>query len=255
MKSLSLLIIFVIFGYTFKTKSPISKRDKSIPTPNEVKNKKTDWVAIPAGTFTMGSPIDELDRECSETQHQVTLSSFKLSKYEVTFAQYDAFCEKTGRPKPKDEGWGRGDLPVINVSWEDANAYAKWMGGRLPTESEWEYACRAGKKTCFNTGKKLKTNHANFDGLFEKTTPVGSFSSNAWGLFDMHGNVLEWCSDFYEPYYESESTNPQGAIFGTNRISRGGAWFDSEMNCRSASRRYFDTNFKSNYLGFRIVYQ
>ncbi len=235
-----------------------------------------EWVQIPAGSFTMGSTSSEVDRNDDEKQHQVTLSAFKMSKNEITFAQYDAFCDATVRIKPSDNGWGRGTLPVINVSWEDATAFAKWMGCRLPTESEWEYACRAGSKTPFYTGNNLTTNQANYNGNYpycnnqkgnylKKTQLVGSYHSNAWGLNDMHGNVSEWCSDNYGTYPSSIQINPIGSSSGTYYVLRGGSWLDNAQKCRSAYRgdylqwrKYdneiqFDAFFGSSNVGFRLV--
>lgn len=225
-----------------------------------------EWVSIPAGTFTMGSPKTEADRDFYEDQHQVTLSAFKISKYEITFKQYDQFCDSTHREKPSDEGWGRGNRPVINVGWEDAEAFAEWMGCRLPTEAEWEYATRAGTTTPFNTGTCLTLKEANFnatiaypgctiDKFREKTKPVGSYAPNAWGLYDTHGNVWEWCSDWYN-YYTSESkTNPTGGPKNSNetKVMRGGGWRTLAYECRSAARGYGSTKFKYLLLGFRVA--
>ena len=199
----------------------------------------------------MGSPVGEFDRSDYEVQHQVTLSAFKMSKYEVTFDQYDAFCVATGRKKPDDNGWGRGNRPVINVSWLDAAEFAKWMGCRLPTEAEWEYACRAGTTTPFNTGENLTTAQANYNGNFpynnkpkgeyrEKTTPVGSFAPNSFGLYDMHGNAWEWVNDWFENYSfkAPAQTNPTGLSTGQYKVYRGGGWNLIAQFCRSARRRY-----------------
>ncbi len=223
-----------------------------------------EMVAIKAGTFTMGSPASEVNRGGDETQHQVTLSAFKMSKYEVTFEQYDLFCDATGRSKPDDAGWGRGNRPVINVSWDDATAFAEWMGCRLPTEAEWEYACRAGTTTPFSTGNNLTSSQANYNGndpynnnakgeYREKTMPVGSFAANAYGLFDMHGNVWEWCSDWYGDYSTSAQTNPKGASSGSYRVCRGGSWSSDTRNCRAARRTSFPPDDSSIGLGFRLV--
>jgi formylglycine-generating enzyme required for sulfatase activity len=233
---------------------------------NTIAQKKPDiqWVNIPAGTFTMGSPENELGRETGEVQHSVTISAFRMSNYEVTFDQYDMFCDATGRNKPADGGWGRGNRPVINVTWEDARAFAEWMNCRLPTEAEWEYACRAGTTTPFNTGENILTAEANYDGTFPysnfkqgelrgKTLPVGSFKPNAWGLYDMHGNVWEWCQDWLAPYSMDPQTNPKGPTYGNLHIGRGGSWKNMAQRCRSAYRYARSANHKSNVLGFRIA--
>jgi sulfatase modifying factor 1 len=215
-----------------------------------------EFVDIPAGTFTMGSPSNEADRGSDEQQHQVTLFAFKMSKNEITFAQYDAFCDATGRSKPRDKGWGRGNRPVINVTWNDAKAFADWMGCRLPTEAEWEYACRAGTTTPFNTGDNLTTDQANYD-YFNlcKTQPVGSYPSNAWGLNDMHGNVWEWCSDWYSDYDVFSQTNPTGPSSGSIRVYRGGSWFNNRVRrCRSSFRpTFFSPSMSDDGGGFRLV--
>jgi formylglycine-generating enzyme required for sulfatase activity len=215
------------------------------------------WVSIPAGTFTMGSPSSN-----EAPQHSVTLSGFKMSKYEVTFAQYDAFCDATGRTKPSDEGWGRGNRPVINVDWNDATAFAQWMGCRLPTEAEWEYACRAGTTSPFNTGSCLSSSEANYDGNYPYSTcaqgtflgkpqPAGSYAPNAWGLYDMHGNVWEWCSDWYGDYSSGAQTNPNGPSSGSDRVLRGGGWRSAA--CRSAGRGSGFPFSRTNDWGFRLV--
>lgn len=219
----------------------------------KIAKPKIEWVTIKGGTFIMGSPENEENRSSEELQHKVTLKSFKMSKYEITFEQYDAFCEAVGREKPKDEGWGRGKRPVINVSWDDANEFAKWIGGRLPTEAEWEYACRAGTNTPYNTGNELTLTQANFYGDSAKTFPVGSFKPNAWGLYDMHGNVAEWCSDWHDYYSPDPQENPKGPETGSWKIIRGGSWYDYNYNCRCAYRYYYSPETRYNFIGFRIV--
>lgn len=187
-----------------------------------------------------------------------------MSKHEVTFDQYDAFCDSTGRSKPSDEGWGRGKRPVINVSWDDAKAFADWAGAQLPTEAQWEYACRAGSQTPFNDGNCLSTNAANYDGNYpysgcnsgaykEKTMAVGSFAPNGWGLHDMHGNVWEWCADWYGDYPASAQSNPQGPSTGSPRVMRGGSWNYDAQYCRSANRSGYAPDNRDSNLGFRLV--
>lgn len=223
-----------------------------------------EFAEIPGGTFLMGSPATEVDRYPDEVQHEVTVSAFKMSKFEVTFEQYDLFCDATGRVKPDDEGFGRGQNPVINVSWHDANLFAAWVGCRLPTEAEWEYACRAGATTPFHTGKNIKTSQANFDGLYpydkgergvyrKKTMPVGSFEPSAFGLYDMHGNVWEWCSDFYEAYSTTPQIDPTGPKDASFHLIRGGSWDFPSRFCRAARRGTNVPDFKGDGLGFRLV--
>ncbi|NTW34196.1 MAG: formylglycine-generating enzyme family protein [Bacteroidetes bacterium] len=223
-----------------------------------------EWVNIPGGIFIMGSDTGEVNRHDDEAQLQVTISAFKMSKYEITFEQYNMFCKATGKVKPDDKGWGQGKHPVINVSWDDANAFSEWMGCRLPTEAEWEYACRAGSDTPFNTGDNLTTSQANYDGNYpynnnvkgkylKKTLAVGSFAPNAFGLYDMHGNVWEWCSDFYSDYSLDLQTNPKGPSSGKYRVRRGGGWGDSSQACRSAFRDSGDPSGSGTGIGFRIV--
>jgi sulfatase modifying factor 1 len=234
-----------------------TKSDKVI---KQVHKPTIEWVSIPAGTFLMGSPENEPQRMVDEKQHRVTLSGFKMSKYETTFEQYDRFCDATGRAKPDDLGMGRGNRPVINVSWIDASEFAIWMDCRLPTEAEWEYACRAGTITPFSTGNTITTDQANFNGTViaenkplgqnrKITMPVGSFAPNAWGLYDMHGNVSEWCSDRYGEYSTDSKTNPKGPHY----VIRGCNWYDIEMSCRSASRNYSVSDEGISGVGFRLV--
>ena len=131
----------------------------------------------------------------NNSSDKIFINSFKMSKYEITFEQYDTFCQVTGRQKPSDNGWGRGKKPVINVSWNNANEFAKWMGGRLPTENEWKYACEAGTSTLYYTGIYLTEKDANFNEIIKQTTSVGSYPPNPFGLYDMYGNVWEWSAE------------------------------------------------------------
>ena len=231
----------------FKNIKHSTERPKAIQSISENKNEKTNKELMEKG----GALLSEIGITEAEPKHEVSLSAFKMSAYEVTFEQYDAFCVATKREKPGDKGWGRGKHPVINVSWDDATAFAKWMVCRLPTEAEWEYACRAGSTTPFNTGKDLTTSQANYRS--NKTTAVGSFAANAWGLYDMHGNVWEWCSDLYADYPSSPQTNPAGASKGSQRIYRGGCWESSRHSCLTAYRNHMNSGYCCGSIGFRLV--
>jgi formylglycine-generating enzyme required for sulfatase activity len=210
---------------------------------------KIEWVKIPAGKFQMG--------DSAQGVHTVTLDSFYMSKTLVTFHQYDLFCEETGREKPGDEGWGRGDRPVIYVSWNDANDFCKWLSAKigeyvhLPTEAQWEYACRAGT-TGDRYGKldEIAWYKDNSDG---KTHPVAQKKPNAFGFYDMLGNAGEWCNDFYGKYPKKAVVNPTGPKDGTSRVLRGGGWFDLGRFCRSANRLWNDPALRFNGSGFRLA--
>ncbi len=230
-------------------------------------------VVIPAGRFLMGSPPDEPERrEWEGPQHEVGIGkSFAMGVYTVTFDDYDRYCESTNREKPGDANWGRGNRPVINVSWEDAQAYCAWLSKqsgrnyRLPSEAEWEYACRSGTTTPFYFGGRITTDQANFDGNFtyncsakgqyrEQTAPVGTFPPNAFGLHDMHGNVWEWCQDPWRDSYQGAPTD--GSVWegggSSSRVVRGGSWFGSPRDCRAASRVDSAPGVRLDLIGFRV---
>ncbi len=225
-----------------------------------------ELVVIPAGTFTMGSPLDEDGRDDSEgPQHEVRVPRFALGRHEVTFAQYDACVEAGGcAERPDDEGWGRGDRPVIDVSWDDAEAYVAWLSEttgeayRLPSEAEWEYAARAGTTTPFSTGATISTSQANYDGYYNNTMPVGSFDANPWDLFDMHGNVWEWVEDCLHVDYYGAPVDGSAWLEadGGNclmRGLRGGSWYDNPRSLRSANRTFFDSDTPYWSSGFRVA--
>ena len=265
---------------------------------NNNQNTNITYMQIPAGAFIMGSTIGEIDRISNETQYQVTLSAFKMSKYEITNAQYAAFlnAKSIGSNGLYASGayptqaliyvssgsydWGLHytsgqwvpvsgyeNHPIINVTWYGATEFATYTDSRLPTEAQWEYACRGNTTTPFNTGNCLSNEQANYDWAVPYNTctntnttssvttqVVGSYAPNTYGLYDMHGNVLEWCSDWYGTYPTTTQNNPTGATTGSSRVSRGGSWFYYAQYSRSAYRYniYSPHNSNSN-LGFRVV--
>jgi len=215
-------------------------------------------VSIPAGEFMMGSPTSESYRG-AEMQHRVTISApFALSKFEITFTQWEACVADggCGGHMPDDQGWGKGNRPVIGVNWNDAKAYVEWLSRktgkqyRLPSEAEWEYAARAGTTTTFSFGATITTDQANFDGSTgnsinpagmnrQMTTPVGSFPPNAFGLHDMHGNVWEWMEDCWSDEYGADlpaNGAPYLRADCGGRVMRGGSWEDYSGDIRAAAR-------------------
>jgi formylglycine-generating enzyme required for sulfatase activity len=253
---------------------------------------------IPAGTFTMGSPNSEPGRNSDEVQHQVTLFAFQMSRYEITNAQYATFLNlksigsnglyEAGTYSDQtliyqNAGWGltwtgsqwqpvagKDNFPVPNVTWYGAAEFATYAGGRLPTEAQWEYACRGGTTTPFNTGNCLDYTEANYWWAYpyigctnavtnapcfsQVTQEVNSYSPNAFGLYNMHGNLREWCADWYGTYPTVAQNNPTGPSTGEIRVLRGGSCNDAQ-GCRSAHRTGGNPDSSFNeQVGFRIVF-
>jgi formylglycine-generating enzyme required for sulfatase activity len=226
-------------------------------------------IVIPAGKFMMGSPENEPDREAGEgPQHEVTVAKpFAVSKFEVTFEEWDACVAATACPRVPDR-WGRGEMPVINVSWGDAKQYVGWLSRltgkeyRLLTEAEWEYAARAGANTRYSWGDDPGMGNANCDGCgsqwdLRQTAPVGSFKPNAFGLYDMHGNVWEWVEDSWHENYDGAPTDASAWLRGGDssfRVARGGSWRnESTRSIRAAVRAERHANVRFDTLGFRVA--
>ena len=225
-------------------------------------------VVIPHGQFIMGSSPEEAERQPEESpQHQITIPrNFAMGVYPVTFQDYMVFAEAEKIPLPSDQGWGQGTRPVINVSWNDAIEYCNWLSNvtgrvyRLPSETEWEYAARGNTKTRFSWGDDIGIRNAHCDGCdpdheLERTLPVGSFSPNPFGLYDIHGNVFEWCQDRWHANYCGipEDGSAWMSSSENKRVIRGGSWIDHPKHLRSANRYSCDLNYKDDYLGFRVV--
>ncbi|CAK0768507.1 formylglycine-generating enzyme [Gammaproteobacteria bacterium] len=221
-----------------------------------------ELVAIPSGTFVMGSLEQDSDGTEIEKPHPVTiLRPFALGRHPVTFFEYDAFCKATQRRMPEDYEWGRGFRPVIDVSWEDAMAYCKWLSQqtgqsyRLPTEAEWEYGCRAGTKTayCFGHNPDHLDRFAWYvNNSKHRTQPVMKKQSNPWGLYDMQGNVWEWTHSAWAYLYDGSEQCCQ--IDGDeHRVVRGGCWLCPPNFLRVACRSFDDPSRRSNRHGFRVV--
>ncbi len=216
---------------------------------------KKDMISIKAGQFNMGSPENENGRFDNEILHMVKVSDFSISRFQVTNLLYEQFDPKH---KCCNES-NKDNQPVVNVNWYEAFMFCRFFGCRLPTEAEWEYACRAGTITPFNTGENLTSKQANYGFNIGKTVPVGKYPSNPWGLHDMHGNVWEWCIDWYSSDYYKECKkqgivlNPEGPQNGTHRILRGGNWCFTATGCNSAFRFINIPEIKDNFLGFRLV--
>ena len=240
-----------IKGYRFT-------KDFNVNAIDYEKELNLEMVLIPAGTFMMGSPESEEDRYSNETQHKVTLTKpFYLGKFTITQEQWKLVMRKnpSGWPLPKGD-----QLPITYLSWVDCQEFIKKLnastkgGYRLPTEAEWEYACRAGTTTIYSFGDEITPNNANYDDS-DKGKPVtgGSYKPNAFGLYDMHGNVWEWCEEWFGDYPTGEVTDPQGPPIGESRILRGGSFDFIGSFARSAMRSNLTQDGRIQGSGFRLA--
>jgi len=255
-----LLMVFIKLGAKVKEdgKEIIAKQMEKEKLKQEEEAKfaaiEKEMVLIPAGKFKMGSPASEKGRRIDETQHEVTLTKpFYMGKYEVTQEQWEGVMGNN--PSSRNKG---AKLPVTNLSWNDCQEFikklnAKTKGGyRLPTEAEWEYACRAGKTTAYSVGASLTNIDANISG--SSTKAVGSYKPNAFGLYDMHGNVWEWCEDWYGNYPAGTATDPKGPRTEGSRVLRGGSFVGNVSTARSSGRFYFTPTAQNDLnFGFRLA--
>jgi formylglycine-generating enzyme required for sulfatase activity len=231
-------------------------------------------VVVPAGSFIMGSPATEPERRDDEgPQHKVTLRSFAVGAYEVTFEQFDACVTAKGcKTEPDDNKWGRGKRPVINVDYEDGLEFVAWLSHktgkryRMPSEAEWEYVARAGTTTPFTYGNKLDPSQTNYAANFtyngsvrgkgrDQTLPVGSLAPNAWGLYDVHGNVLEWVIDCVHDDYKGAPKDGKPWVKDCaepRHMLRGGSWYDNPVYSRSAFRGGMEAG-NATAKGLRVV--
>ncbi len=243
---------------------------QTAPPPTLTNSIGMKFVWIDPGTFMMGSPKEELARNEDEIQRKVTLTNgFYMGVFTVTQEEWMTLVEKN-----PSKFTGAANLPVEQVNWKECQEFIQKLREkdgkpyRLPTEAEWEYACRAGTTTPFYCGETISTEQANYNGGYlygdgrkgvyrEKTTPVGSFSPNPWGLYDMHGNVWQWCEDWFERRPKTATpetvTDPLGKT-GANRALRGGSWIDNPLECRAAYRGGSAPALRHSLVGFRVCF-
>ena len=293
----AILIVVVIAGIIFAISNEENNRTNNTSSGenvnNNVKVEEDGLILINGGTFEMGSPESEMQRESDETQHEVTVSDFYIGRYEVTQSEYE---QVMGENPSNFEGE---NLPVENITWYDAIEYCNRLsqqegltpvytidgeivswdraanGYRLPTEAEWEYSARAGTTTPFNTETSISDEEANYYGHYpygieknyfsqenletepgqyrQTTVEVDSFSPNNWGLYNIHGNVAEWCFDYYGEYDLKNTDNPSGPTTGTLRVNRGGGWNDYAKHLRSAYRASTTPDQGMSNIGFRVA--
>ncbi len=264
----ALTLLFILIVVITPVQSGRAERGQTAETSPKVFTNSVGmtFIYVSPGTFVMGSPPENLGRDLDEIPHTVTLTrGYYIQTTEVTQAQWKMVMGSNPAMLKND------DRPVENVSWSDALTFIRTLNQientsayRLPTEAEWEYACRAGAQTSFPTGAFLSTNQANFDGnhsyngydkgvFRRRTVKAGAFPANDWGLNDMSGNVWEWCQDYYGRYSSAVESNPTGPASGTFRVMRGGSWFYDIQSCRCASRYNAYASKRSIMIGFRVA--
>jgi formylglycine-generating enzyme required for sulfatase activity len=271
----------MIVSWSSRSTQPLSVKEECALKPQDVFkecDKCPEMVVVPAGTFTMGSPENEANRDPQEgPQHSVTISKpFAAGRFAVTFDEWDVCVADGGCNgyEPNDQGWGHGRLPVINVSWDDAKAYVGWLSRktgkpyRLLSEAEREYAARAGTATPFWWGASISTSQANYDGTFaygggqkgekrQRTVPVDSFQPNPWGLYQVHGNVWEWVEDCGHESYAGAPSDGSAWVSedsSCRRVIRGGSWYLNPWYLRAAKRGVgMSTRNGGGAVGFRVA--
>lgn len=244
---ISLLILLFSLGCALHATAPTARQD------NQTARDSAEMILIQGGKYLVGSSDGDYDEQ---PVHEVLIDPFYIDVHEVTNQQFQMFLEATGHPKPAF--WhpeiDKPDDPVVGVSWYDAVAYAVWVGKRLPTEVEWELAARGGSAgTKYPWGDDPDCRYANFKSF--GIAPVKSLKPNNYGLYDLIGNVWEWCSDWYDRTYYSSSKkrNPQGPVIGTHKVLRGGAWYCREDQVRVTNRFYAMPDVSSFNFGFRCA--
>lgn len=232
-----------------------------------------ELAVLPPGAFMMGAAPNDPDKAPTDAPRiKITFDApFAIGRTPVTFDEYARFAEATGRETPCDYGFGRGDRPVINVSWHDATAYCEWLcqetgaAYALPSEAAWEYACRAGSQARFAAGADITTADANFDpsdesdpiGFREMTLPVRSFEPNRWGLYDMHGTVGEWCADGWSNSHKGADRSGAPRPFDIDDpmhsvVVRGGGWSTKKRYIRASERWHYAPSVGFEMIGFRV---
>jgi formylglycine-generating enzyme required for sulfatase activity len=263
------LICFVLIAafVTLAGDLAVHAQEKKDPPKDFTNSIGMKFVWIKPGSFMMGSPKDEKERIANETQHKVTLTKgFYMGVYTVTQEQWQEVMGKN-----PSHFKGEKNLPVESVSWNDCQDFIKKLrekdkkAYRLLSESEWEYSCRAGTTTPFHFGTTISTDQANYYGEYTygigkkgvfrgKTTPVGTFPANTWGLHDMHGNLWQWCEDWYGEYPQRDVVDPQGPEKGKIRVLRGGSWLRYPGHCRSAFRYGYGPGSRNYDCGVRVCF-